>query len=181
MLEKLWADPPAGFMIEGLAWDPGEKTLILGLRGPLVDGRALLLRLANPDQAFAGAAPILSESRLDLDGQGIRGIEYDETLRGFVLIGSTTTDPQQFDLWLWDGESAAAERLEVPGFETLRQPEGLCSVEVGSSRKLLIVSDDGMTDKSYYRETDAPDASNRSTPGSYLFVDYESVRVAQSQ
>jgi len=168
--------PPVAFEIEGLAWHPEKKALLMGLRGPVLDGKAVVLILANPGEAFEGAEPELRQARVDLSGQGIRGMEHDDLLGGFVIIGGNTSGPRRFDLWLWDGEGTTAKRLTVPAFETLQQPEGVCQVETGSSKRLLIVSDDGTTDKAYYKHPGRPDAINSSTPGSYLFIDYQALR-----
>jgi hypothetical protein len=160
------------FEIEGLAWSAEEQALLIGCRGPLLDGKAIVLFLTNPDGLFRGDPPNLRSVRLDLAGQGIRGIEFDPVLGGFVVIGGSTSGPRRFDLWLWDGKGATAKRLTVPTFEALRQPEGISSVEVGEAKKLFVASDDGTTDKDYYKHPARTEASNTSTPGSYLFLDY---------
>lgn len=64
-----------GFNIEGLAATADGK-LLIGLRNPLVAGRALLVPLENPEAVVNGeAARIGTPILLDLGGRGVRSIE----------------------------------------------------------------------------------------------------------
>ena len=68
-----------GINVEGIAWDPNRKRLLLGLRSPVVEGQALVipLKLRDPQGAFSfdnmeveGRKAI----RLPLNRAGIRSI-----------------------------------------------------------------------------------------------------------
>ena len=86
--------------VEGAVGIPaagGVDRLWLGLRSPLVEGRAVLLRLAEP-------APLLrfdAVSLVDLGGLGIRALAHAEG-RLFGIAGSTIGAPGSR---LWQGQS----------------------------------------------------------------------------
>ncbi|MFM9072388.1 MAG: DUF3616 domain-containing protein [Cyanobium sp.] len=72
-----------GLNIEGLAATP-KGALLIGFRNPLLEGKALLATLSNPNGVMGGekaqfADPVL----LDLGGQGIRSLER---VKGQLLI-----------------------------------------------------------------------------------------------
>ena len=74
--------------IEGITFDAEKKRLFIGLRSPLVKGRAIIVVLENPYKIFSGTTPPIFTGRnikMDLGGEGIRGITYNYTL-GFYLI-----------------------------------------------------------------------------------------------
>src|SRR5262245_36088590 len=91
-----------GLNIEGVAWDPEQGRLLLGLRSPTIDGHALLvpIRLRDPRGAFimdnleVGSRAI----RLPLGGGGIRDIAYDWRAKLFRII--TAEDEEQTDFIL---------------------------------------------------------------------------------
>ena len=65
-----------GLNIEGLAATPDGK-LLIGFRNPIVKKRALLLPLMNPFAVLQGDAAVFGEAfELDLDGLGVRSIDY---------------------------------------------------------------------------------------------------------
>src|SRR5262249_32923073 len=78
----------AGFNIEGLAWAP-EGDLLIGLRSPTIESQALVLRLKNPNNIFdkpEEPVTLTIESKLALEGMGIRGMCYDEERKGYWII-----------------------------------------------------------------------------------------------
>jgi hypothetical protein len=106
-----------GINVEGIAWDPQSKRLLLGLRSPVVDGQALLvpLKLRDPKAAFSfdnleveGRRAI----RLSLGGAGIRSIEYDDSRKAFFMItgAGPNSEKMDFKLWEWSGNGAAMAR-----------------------------------------------------------------------
>lgn len=79
-----------GLNIEALEMSPDGGRLLIGLRSPLLDGRAVLATLANPSAVFdADMAPVLSPqlTLLDLDGDGLRALSWIAALDGYLLIG----------------------------------------------------------------------------------------------
>jgi hypothetical protein len=139
-----------GLNIEGIAWDPQQGRLLLGLRSPLVDGQALLvpLRLRDPRGAFSidnleveGSKAI----RLSLGGLGIRDIEYDGLVKVFRIISGATEDQDQtdFGLWEWNGDEKQPVLRETNRFDHSLKPEGVARVRVGSRDFMIIVFDAG--------------------------------------
>ena len=138
--------------IEGLAWDPIGKRLLLGLRAPVIDGSALLVpvRLEREDAPFtrenlrsAGAT-----IRLPLNGAGIRSIEYDERARRFQIITGASLNEETVDFLVleWDGTSESkpvvtaryGRGLKPEGVTTSRQQDGTVRVMVFDTGLLLV-------------------------------------------
>lgn len=137
-----------GLNIEALEISPDQKRLLIGFRGPLRDGRALIASVENPSAIFASdevprIAALLDE--LDLGGHGIRGLSYVPALGDYLVIGGPTSRvPANFNLWRWSGERGApARRVRVPGLRNINKAEGVCPAVVGGRERLVIVSDDG--------------------------------------
>lgn len=137
-----------GINIEGLAWDPRGKRLLLGLRSPVVDGHALVVpvRLRDPRGAFAtdnleveGAKAI----RLPLGGAGVRSIEYDESARAFRVItgAGPNSEKMDFKLWEWDGDAARPVLRELDTYDRRLKPEGVTRVSSGGRNFTFIVFD----------------------------------------
>ncbi len=101
-----------GLNIEGAFVRDGH--LWVGLRSPLVEGRALLLDLG------ADGARVLAEQRIDLGGLGVRDLVMDGADL-LVLAGPITDAAAAFRLYRVD-RSGASERLEV---ELAASTEGL--------------------------------------------------------
>ena len=109
-----------GINVEGIAWDPVNKRLLLGLRSPVVEGNALVvpLKLRDPKAALSfdnleveGRKAI----RLPLGGAGIRSIEYDESRKAFFLItgAGPNSEKMDFKTWEWSGNGRAARAGNV--------------------------------------------------------------------
>jgi len=128
-----------GFNIEGLAATADGK-LLIGLRNPLPQQRALLIPLDNPDEVIAGnrarfGAPI----ELDLGQRGIRSIE--RVGSSYLIVAGPPADSGSFALYCWSGQAAdAATPVADSDLKELR-PEALFAI-LGSGRVQLL-SDDG--------------------------------------
>lgn len=145
-----------GLNIEGLAWDPERQRLLLGLRGPLLNGGPMVVpfRLTGVGAALEVAWDGPPLPIPGLEGLGIRALQYDPQTQAFlVLTGGVGRDAHgaasanRFALSRWAGTAdRAAER--VAGFPksigaTEIKPEGVCRVTLPNGRTfLLIVSDD---------------------------------------
>lgn len=136
-----------GINVEGIAWDPRNKRLLLGLRSPVVDGQALVvpLKLRDANAAFSfdnleveGRKAI----RLPLNGAGIRSIEYDEARKAFFLItgAGPNSEKMDFKLWEWSGNEAPALR-EMNTFDRRLKPEGITRFANGNRDFVFIVFD----------------------------------------
>ncbi len=119
----------SGFSIEAL--HATSEGLWLGLRAPIVDGKALLVQLTQMETAPTVARVL----RVDLGGRGWRGLEpHGDDLYG---LAGPANDDGGFRLLRLDLPNAGVDWLDV-GFGSLR-PEGLVSLDEG----LLAISDDG--------------------------------------
>ena len=134
-----------GINVEGIAWDPLNKRLLLGLRSPVVEGNALVvpLKLRDPKAALSfdnleveGRKAI----RLSLGGAGIRSIEFDESRKAFFLItgAGPNSEKMDFKTWEWSGNGALRE-LET--FDRRLKPEGITRVSTGARDFVFIVFD----------------------------------------
>jgi pSer/pThr/pTyr-binding forkhead associated (FHA) protein len=139
-----------GLNVEGLAWDAPNERLLLGLRSPIIGGKALLIPLKMRDTRAPLTAENLSAGTailIALNGGGIRDITYDSRVRVFLILSGSPLhgDTSQFALWEWPGDpapSSADEFHELHKFADGRwKPEGLCRVRIGNHEFLFIVGD----------------------------------------
>jgi hypothetical protein len=137
-----------GLNIEALEITPDQQRLLIGIRSPLRDGRALIASVENPSTIFESdeaprIAPLLQE--LDLGGHGIRGLSYVPAIGAYLVIGGPPTRQRDdFDLWSWSGQSGAtACRVTVAGLHGFARAEGVSPAVVGGKERIVIVSDDG--------------------------------------
>ena len=137
-----------GLNIEGLEVSPDQQQLLIGLRSPLRNGRALIARVENLAALFESdeapeVAPQLDE--LDLGGHGIRGLSFVAALDAYLIIGGPASRADaDFDLWCWNGQSgSSARRVSIPCVSGLAKAEGLCPARIGGMERIIIVSDDG--------------------------------------
>ena len=127
-----------GINLEGVAWDPLNKRLLLGVRSPVVDGQALVvpLRLRDPKGGFTAANLEVvggKAIRLPFNGAGIRSIEYDERARAFHVITGAGPNAEKLDfkLWAWDGNSERPALRELGTYDRRLKPEGFTRVSTG--------------------------------------------------
>jgi hypothetical protein len=127
-----------GLNLEGLTTTLDGRAVLIGFRNPVPEGKALLVRIENPDRMVAGARAQIGEATLlDLKGLGIRALS---SWRGRYLIAAGEHgDGRRKMLYTWDG----ADRLVAvpegarPDFNTeaFFTPEDL--------DRIMILSDDG--------------------------------------
>ena len=137
-----------GVNIEGLAWDPRQGRLLLGLRSPFVDGHALLVPLRLRDQRGAFSIDNLEVEgskaiRLSLGGIGIRSIEYDGRANVFRIISGAAENQNQtdFGLWEWNGDERQPVLRETNRFDSSLKPEGVARATAGGRDFMIIVFD----------------------------------------
>ncbi|MGH9755528.1 MAG: DUF3616 domain-containing protein [Blastocatellia bacterium] len=138
-----------GLNIEGLAWDPNNERLLLGLRSPQIGGQAVLvpLKLRDPRGSFTRENLKVDQPDvifLSLDGQGVRDITYDSHLRSFLIIsGAPDTAPRvEFGLWEWNGQTNS-QPVRLMGLEEDKKPEGVTSVTINGRSYAFVVGDAG--------------------------------------
>ena len=134
------AEAAGGFNIEGLAATPDGR-LLIGLRNPLQQGRALVIPLDNPGEVVLHAqrARFGMPVSLDLGQRGIRSIEL--VGGSYVIAAGPPGDAGSFALYRWSGRAQDAP-TPLPGIAlgSLR-PEALFALP--GSGELMLLSDDG--------------------------------------
>ena len=140
------AEPKApkegGINIEGLA-ARSDGSLIIGLRSPVKDRKAILIGIKNPDQVVdSGAEPIFTDPvLLDLGGRGIRSIEYWPWKDSFLLVAGPIDNESSFQLWRWSGVASATPKLLTEWTYEYQSAEALFVYP--SSNKVQILMDEG--------------------------------------
>jgi hypothetical protein len=131
--------------IEGLAWDPVQGRLLLGMRDPDISEQALVvpLRLRNPNARLSLENLTLAQPnaiRLTLGGDTIRSIEYDGSLNAFQIISGAPESKKKTDfrLWEWEGRTSPREKLVL---NSKLKPEGVTRVSIGGHDFTFIVCD----------------------------------------
>jgi hypothetical protein len=124
--------------IEGMT-AAADGTLWIGFRSPVPQGKAILVRLLNPNQVLDGAhAKFASPRLLDLGGLGIRSLS---SHRGsYLAVAGPAQRRGTFRLVRFDDEGPPrlVTGAEFEGFS----PEGLFTPE--GREDILVLSDDGM-------------------------------------
>ena len=145
-----------GLNVEGLsASHHGDQSLIIGLRSPLwserfgatsfgdgftlEQGNALLVELNNP---FSNNLTT-QVYELDLNGHGIRGMEYIPALQGYIIIGGPVETSDHFSLWFYSPANEKVTSLVVSEFEQLCRPESV--LHIPSERAVVILSEESGT------------------------------------
>ncbi|HKQ75763.1 MAG TPA: DUF3616 domain-containing protein, partial [Blastocatellia bacterium] len=147
-----------GLNIEGIAWDPNNERLLVGLRSPQIGTQAVLvpLKLRDPRGSFTRENLKIDQPEvilLSLDGQGVRDITYDSHLRSFLIIsGAPETAPRtDFGLWEWDGQlNSKPTKLMI--LEEKMKPEGVTSVTINGRSYAFVVGDSGSYLKLDYKD-----------------------------
>lgn len=136
-----------GLNIEALEISPDQQRLLIGFRSPLIDNRAIIAYVDNPSAIFEEEPPRISSAleKLDLDGNGIRGMSYLPALDGYLIIsGPVTRETVQFRLWFWSGRRGdPARHVSVPGLSGFEHAEGVSAAVIDGRQRVIIVSDDG--------------------------------------
>ena len=137
---RLAPDIPGGLNIEGLC-AYGQKQLLIGFRNPVVNGRALLVPLENPDDVIAGRTAKFGEPiRLDLDGLGIRDIANFEN-KYLIIAGDVKGDAHP-ELFVWNGDATKPTRIKHVALKGLH-PEAVVLYPDTGFHELQLFSDDG--------------------------------------
>jgi len=133
-----------GLNIEGLCSYRPNQSLLIGLRNPLYEGKAIVLELRNPqslvDQGFgARFGRVLF---WDLQQRGIRGIEFSSQENVYYILAGGIDSEKPFALYRWDGDiDEQPVLLHVWDDDDSFGPEGIA---VRAADGLLwLFSDDG--------------------------------------
>jgi hypothetical protein len=132
--------------IEGLAWDPQDERLLLGLRAPLVDSKAVVvpvkLRQATMPLS-AGNLRVEPPIYLDLSGAGIRSMDYDSGKRSFLIITGAALDKEDrdFRVVIWSPVLSRTPLQQLALFADKLKPEGITKANLQGRDVTVIVFD----------------------------------------
>jgi hypothetical protein len=128
-----------GLNIEGMTAMEDGKSLLIGFRNPVPQGKALVVTLLNPLELLRGKTARLGDARLlDLGGLGIRSIS---SWRGrYLFIGGPISGEGGSRLFTWDGRSEQPSAVEGVDFTDFN-PEAFVTFE--DKDEILVLSDDG--------------------------------------
>jgi pSer/pThr/pTyr-binding forkhead associated (FHA) protein len=153
-----------GLNVEGVAWDLAKGRLLLGLRSPVLNGKALIvpIKLRDPRGPFTteNLIPPGPPIQLSLGGLGIRDIQYDKRANSFLIVAGAPTSGGTTDsaLWEWNGDENQTDPASVPQLlvqlDPVMKPEGATNMKIGGRDYILVVGDGGRYIKLDY--TDAP-------------------------
>ena len=128
--------------VEALAWNKKSNSLLIGFRAPLIKGKAVVVALTNPDAIFdKKEQPKLKKPlQLDLYGDGIRGMSWDEAKQGYWIISGSVgkRKGEEFALWFWDKKNNTLTIDEEN--RNLGYAEGVTKIK---NLGLFIVQDNG--------------------------------------
>jgi hypothetical protein len=130
-----------GFNIEGLCATP-ERTLLIGFRNPIPREKALIVPLLNPFEIIQGeSAQFGCPIELDLEGLGIRSLEYWPEQNVYLICAGSFDSTKTFKLYRWAGPGHCAEALKGVDIQDLNI-EGLITYP-GNATQFQVLSDDG--------------------------------------
>jgi hypothetical protein len=142
-----------GLNVEGVAWDPVNGRLLLGLRSPVVNGKALVvpIKLREPRGSFTtdNLLPPGPAIQLSLNGLGIRDIQYDRRTKSFLIIAGAHSTGGNTESWLWewngdaDQSNAASLPQQIIQLDAAMKPEGAANVKIGGRDYIFIAGDGG--------------------------------------
>ena len=149
--------------IEGMAFDPVKKRLVLGFRDPEFNNMALVAFISNPKDVFErNAKPEFDEvAVIDIDGGGIRSLNYDPVLKTYVIANEVKDENgQKFSqLWTWSGNPAdEPQKISLPNLQHITNVEAVDSITVNGKPQMILMGDEG-------------NASQKIT-AKYMLVDY---------
>lgn len=138
--ETLAPKSPGGLNIEGMTAMADGRSLLIGFRSPVPQGKALVVPVLNPNEMVReGARAQLGEPRLlDLGGLGIRSLSW---WRGrYLIISGGTASEATSRLFTWRGGDDAPVPVSEVDLSGLN-PEAFFTPE--QAEDILLLSDDG--------------------------------------
>ncbi len=144
-----------GFNIEGLTATRDGEILLIGVRNPQKDAKALLFELAGFDRFLQGDPSQLALGQLieiDLGGRGIRDIAWSAAHGSYVIAAGQVdddTDGPGFALYKWDGTGAPIQIGDFNDLDRDFHPEAVVPLldksdhGLAPSKRILILSDEG--------------------------------------
>jgi hypothetical protein len=138
--EALAPKSPGGLNIEGMTAMADGRSLLIGFRSPVPQGKALVVPVLNPTEVVReGTRARLGEPRLlDLGGLGIRSLSWWHGR--YLIISGGTASESTSRLFTWrggDDAPVAVSEVDLTGLN----PEAFFTPE--QADEILLLSDDG--------------------------------------
>lgn len=145
-----------GLNIEGLTETSHPRVLLIGLRNPVLQGKAVLIPLQNPRRMVEhGIAPTFSEPILldlsqgqpQLEGEiGIRGLAFQRSRQEYLIVAGPRADDGPFSIFRWTGSRRRDVICDMQLTQLINShadfsPEAI--VVNQAKRQLTVFSDDG--------------------------------------
>jgi len=159
-----------GLNIEGLTTTP-EGELLIGFRNPITDGKALLLPLKNPLELIQQHEDKVSASfsdpiEIDLEGLGIRSIEYWESYKVYLIIAGAYDSSDKFGLYWWSGnDEEKPQKIEINDLPEKFRPESILFYP-NQKNRFQLLSDDGTIIR--INNTPCKDIDDKAHPEKYF-------------
>lgn len=140
-----------GLNIEGLTATP-EGQLLIGFRNPIPNGKALLISLKNPMELIQENEKEVSADfgepiEIDLEGLGIRSIEYWETHGVYLIVAGAYDSSNNFGLYWWSKEQQESpQKIELNNLPKQFRAESVL-LYPNQSHHFQLLSDDGAIDR----------------------------------
>lgn len=129
--------------IEGLSASPNG--LYIGFRNPLYEGKAVVVELQNPEDVVTNGehAVFGSPIYLDLNGRGIRSLDYWPERNLYIVSSGSYDAVKDFEFFTWapDERNSSPKKIDIGSLDGLN-PESIVTFD-GDASNVLIISDDG--------------------------------------
>ena len=105
---------PQDLNVEGLAATP-DGGLMIGLRGPLRGGNAIVIPMKNPAEVIEGGSQVWGPAlEVDLEGRSIRSMELlpGPDARYLILAGPLKDSYEEFKVYKWSASKKKADPLD---------------------------------------------------------------------
>lgn len=135
--------------IEALSFNKEKNRLMLGFRAPLIDGKSFVVTIKNPSGIFENNEQAIFAKNaiiLDLNGGGIRSLDYDSQLGGYLMVNEIVkaNGKKKSQLWFWGGkQEQSPQPIDLPQIINLKNVESIAPVIINGEPKLFLLSDDG--------------------------------------
>jgi Protein of unknown function (DUF3616) len=156
--DKAFAPKNRGFNIEGMTAARDGRSVLIGMRNPLLGGKAIVFQIKNVEELLDGQSlePKLGDvSSIDLGGRGVRDIAWSPAHDAYLIAAGQIDDDHPgpgFAIFAWS-ESGAVR--EIRAFGDINRdyarfhPEAVVPLKerhngnLVPSKKVLLLSDDG--------------------------------------
>jgi hypothetical protein len=141
-----------GLNVEGLAWDPSRRAVLLGVRTPVAGHVPFLVPVRIKDLNGPwneSNLEVMPSIRLQVEpevgDQGVRGMATGPNGKGFLVsVANATSDDQApFSIYSWDGNQDGVVKRLPFAFAKKMKPEGLTVGTIGGRSAIVFADDSG--------------------------------------